>query len=76
MASDHFPFYLFGGVDNVVSFDETFWLSETEFASNETNPHSHTEEDTIDNINLPYMTEIVKLYVATLAREAGVIGRR
>jgi hypothetical protein len=76
MASDHFPFYLFGGVDNVVSFDETFWLSETEFASTETNPHSHTEEDIIDNINFPYMTAIVKLYVATLAREAGVIGRR
>jgi hypothetical protein len=76
MASDHFPFYLFGGVDNVVSFGETFWLSESEFASNETNPNFHTEEDTVDNINLPYLTEIVKLYVATLAREAGVIGRR
>ena len=35
MASDHLPFYLFGGVNNVVCFGETFWASETEFASNE-----------------------------------------
>ena len=76
MASDHFPFYLIGGVDNVVSFGEVFWLSETEFASNETNSAYHTEEDTVENINFDYMTEIVKLYIATLAREASIIGRR
>ena len=40
------------------------------------NPVYHTEEDTTDNIDFDYMTEIVKLYVATLAREAGVIRRR
>ena len=76
MASDHLSFYLFGGLDRVVSFDEAFWASETEYDISEGNTAFHTEEDTIDKINFPYMTEIVKLYVATLAREAGVIGRR
>jgi Zn-dependent M28 family amino/carboxypeptidase len=76
MPSDHLSFYLYGGVDRVVSFTGAFWISETENDINEVNVGYHTEEDTIDNINFNYMTEIVKLYVATLAREAGVIGRR
>ena len=76
MSSDHLSFYLFGGLDRVVSFDEAFWASETEYDISEGNTAFHTEEDTIDKINFPYMTEIVKLYVATLAREAGVIGRK
>jgi Zn-dependent M28 family amino/carboxypeptidase len=75
LPSDHFAFDTFG-VDAVVSFDEGWWLSETEFGDNESNIAYHTEDDTVDNINFPYMTEIVKLYVATLAREAGVIGKR
>ena len=74
LGSDHIPFYTLG-VD-VVSFGEAWWLSETEFGNNEYNSGYHTGNDIIDNINFPYMTEIVKLYVATLAREAGVIGRR
>ena len=63
-------------VATVVSFNEGWWLSETEYGDNENNIAYHTEEETIDTINFPYMTEIVKLYVATLAREAGVIGKR
>ena len=76
MASDHFSFYMFGGIGRAVSFAEAFWASETEYDINEANVGYHKETDTIDNINFSYMTEIVKLYVATLAREAGVIGRR
>jgi hypothetical protein len=75
MASDYLPFYLFG-VDRAVSFSEASWVSETELDRNESNPDYHSELDTVDNINFHYMTEIVKLYVATLAREAGIIGRR
>jgi hypothetical protein len=76
IASDHFSFYTFGGVDRAVSFTEAFWTSETELDFNEANVDYHTEEDTVDNIDFDYMTEIVKLYVATLAREAGIIGKR
>ena len=61
---------------NVVCLVRTFWASETEFASNERNVAYHTEDETADTIDFDYMTEIVKLYVATLAREAGVIRRR
>jgi hypothetical protein len=75
LPSDHLSFYTFG-VATVVSFNEGWWLSETEYGDNENNIAYHTEEETIDTINFPYMTEIVKLYVATLAREAGVIGKR
>ena len=75
LPSDHLSFYTFG-VATVVSFNEGWWLSETEYGDNENNIAYHTEDETIDTINFPYMTEIVKLYVATLAREAGVIGKR
>jgi hypothetical protein len=67
---------LFGGVERAISFTQAFYVSETEYDINEANVGIHKETDTIDNINFPYMTEIVKLYVATLAREAGVIGKR
>ena len=73
--SDHLPFYLFG-VNSAVHFGEASWVTETEYDSNERNFAYHTEEETIENINFHYMTEIVKLYIATLAREAGIIGRR
>jgi hypothetical protein len=73
--SDHLFFYLFG-VDRAVSFAEASWVTETEYDRTEQNIAYHTEEETVDNINFDYMTEIVKLYIATLAREAGVIGKR
>jgi hypothetical protein len=76
IASDHFSFYIFGGVNRAVGFSEAFWTTETELDFNEGNLAGHTEEETVENINFDYMTEIVKLYIATLAREAGIIGRR
>jgi hypothetical protein len=75
LASDHLPFYMFG-VKNVVQIGEASWVTETEYDPDEINFSYHTEDDTVENINFDYMTEIVKLYVATLAREAGIIGRR
>ena len=75
ILSDHLSFYLFG-VKDVIVFTEASWVSETEFDESESNIAYHTEEETVGNINFDYMSEIVKLYIASLAREAGIIGRR
>ena len=64
--SDHFFVYQLG-IKRVISFQTD--LNDVNFAY-------HTEFDTVENINFDYMTEIVKLYIASLAREAGVLGRR
>ena len=70
-SSDYFFFYVFG-INRIASFHEGLFVTENEYDEMEINIAYHTDEDTTENINLPYMTEIVKMYVATLAREAGI----
>ncbi|MBC7081701.1 MAG: M28 family peptidase [Thermoplasmatales archaeon] len=57
MGSDHKSFYNYG-------YEGVFFL-EYEF-----NPNYHTSEDTIEHININYLTKICKLASATLAKIA------
>ncbi|MFQ6094229.1 MAG: dockerin type I domain-containing protein, partial [bacterium] len=57
-GSDHFPFMQYGY--NIV------YGSEGDFS-----PHWHRATDVIDNMDIPYMSEVVKMGLATLATVAG-----
>ncbi|MGB9596764.1 MAG: M20/M25/M40 family metallo-hydrolase [Candidatus Poribacteria bacterium] len=64
--SDHAPFWQNG-------FNAILGIDNSNFDSPEFYPYMHTEEDTIDKLNLDLMTDTCKIAIATLASLADPI---
>jgi Zn-dependent M28 family amino/carboxypeptidase len=63
--SDHYPFYKNGSPAVLV-------IEPYDTAGDNFNPNYHSTNDTIDKVNLPYMTNVTKLVLAAGVEMAGL----
>jgi len=62
-GSDYYSFYQYGY--DTLCFFEGKW-----------NPHWHTPDDTMEHVNLTYLTKMTRLIAGTLAKLANITGER